>query len=990
VIHGSHCDVCSPTATLRRAPVFLKATAVTLVFAFLGLTLQPLAIAANLPDRKTFTTPPPSDSEKLSQHLERIETHLEKLHSKLLKRADASKEAAELKTHRSELETLDQKAIEDFDRIEKHLKEKHLPPVILQRHAEAVKHYRSEMAALKGNLDGIDSARDDNDRRLKTQKAKDHLKEKQKKRTQQKFDPNNLPNRSLKADPKNKPKLRKGDFIRAGLYDQPAVQLAALGDFRFDQLTGASDPSYLAATTEVTLTPAIRAKALELEYQPVKIYNWVRNNVEWIPTWGAQQDADVTLGSQRGNAMDIASLLIALYRASGIPARYVHGTIEVPADKFMNWAGGFTSITAAADYAASGGVPVTTITSGGQITKVQLEHIWVEAAIDYVPSWGAVNKSADTWVPLDATFKQYQDLPGLDVVTIAGIDTNALAQSFAASGTTNQQEGWVSGLNPAILQNAQTQAQTALTNYINTNLPNATVGDVIGGRKIIALNSQVFTTVLPNRAVVIGARYGTLPAALQNAMTLAFGTDPIGELINPVTFPWARLNNHKVTLSFKPATAADEQTLASLLPPGPITDPSQLLGSIPAYLITVIPEIAVDGQVVGQSNAMRLGEDLNFYYGISRVGGIGNQTYTYAVAAGSYESVMVGGGSVSSVMLQNLRSKITQTQTALKLGSAAAIGALTREDVLGDIFYAGTLSYFGQYIDFARFAAVPQKSRHNLPLGYGTFGYEPKVQTLFGLPRAITPGSIAVNVRLGWAIRSLDSDTTKQPSLSLETGLLSSALEHSVPEQLFSTPQQSVQGISAVKAIQIASGLGQRIYHLTPANQAQTLPHLHLDSQAMTEITQALAVGKEAIVHTDRITVSGWTGEGYILFDSATGDGAYKITGGTNGSSTQVQDLFQKLLSYLAAFLGLIKESAGNIADFLNTAISVIDALWNCPSPHAQFIAGLAVTFFIVGLGMSFIFGAVLGVVAGVLASFLFAAGVDAWLSQYKDARCSG
>ena len=247
---------------------------------------------------------------------------------------------------------------------------------------------------------------------------------------------------------------------------------AALGDFKFDKLPGASDPAY-------------RAKAAELAHNPVKIYHWVRNNVEWLPTWGATQDADVTLGSQRGNALDIASLLIALLRASDIPARYVHGTIEVPEDKFRNWAGGFTSITAVADYAASGGIPVTTVVSGGKITKVQLEHIWVEAAIDFYPSRGAVNKSADSWVQLDPSFKQYQDLPGLDVIAISGLDPSALAQSFASSGTVNQTEGWVQNLNPTVLQTAQTQAQTALQTYITNNLPNATVGDVIGGRKII-------------------------------------------------------------------------------------------------------------------------------------------------------------------------------------------------------------------------------------------------------------------------------------------------------------------------------------------------------------------------------------------------------------------------------------------------------------------------------------------------------------------------
>jgi len=63
----------------------------------------------------------------------------------------------------------------------------------------------------------------------------------------------------------------------------------------------------------------------------VKIYHWARNQVEWQPTWGGIQSADLMLSSLPGNAMDIAGLTIALLRASKIPARYAHCTIDVPA-----------------------------------------------------------------------------------------------------------------------------------------------------------------------------------------------------------------------------------------------------------------------------------------------------------------------------------------------------------------------------------------------------------------------------------------------------------------------------------------------------------------------------------------------------------------------------------------------------------------------------------------------------------------------------------
>jgi hypothetical protein len=59
-------------------------------------------------------------------------------------------------------------------------------------------------------------------------------------------------------------------------------------------------------------------------------------NIEFAPTWGSIQGADYCLQTELCNSFDTASLLIAMLRASNVPARYVHGTIELPIDKAMN------------------------------------------------------------------------------------------------------------------------------------------------------------------------------------------------------------------------------------------------------------------------------------------------------------------------------------------------------------------------------------------------------------------------------------------------------------------------------------------------------------------------------------------------------------------------------------------------------------------------------------------------------------------------------
>jgi hypothetical protein len=87
-----------------------------------------------------------------------------------------------------------------------------------------------------------------------------------------------------------------------------------------------------------------------------------------------------------------------------------------------------------------------------------------------------------------------------------------------------------------------------------------------------------------------------------------------------------------------------------------------------------------------------------------------------------------------------------------------------------------------------------------------------------------------------------------------------------------------------VKALAIAASQGQKIYTITRANQDILLPQINVDPDVITEMQNALSAGKEVTVHQSPITQSGWTGTGYIITDPATGAGAYKISGGANGS----------------------------------------------------------------------------------------------------------
>jgi uncharacterized membrane protein len=92
---------------------------------------------------------------------------------------------------------------------------------------------------------------------------------------------------------------------------------------------GSVDPSLLASTPDANTTdPFVQEKAAELNYDPQQIFNYLHNDVGYNSYTGSLRGARGTLWSDAGNALDVASLGVALMRASGIPAQYVSGTLS--------------------------------------------------------------------------------------------------------------------------------------------------------------------------------------------------------------------------------------------------------------------------------------------------------------------------------------------------------------------------------------------------------------------------------------------------------------------------------------------------------------------------------------------------------------------------------------------------------------------------------------------------------------------------------------
>ncbi len=90
---------------------------------------------------------------------------------------------------------------------------------------------------------------------------------------------------------------------------------------------------YFTETWEVRFTQEIQDLARKLDYDPVKIYNWVYNHIAYEPYDWSRKGGQVTYWNKRGNEWDTSSLLIALLRIAGHPARYRRGRFY----KSANW-----------------------------------------------------------------------------------------------------------------------------------------------------------------------------------------------------------------------------------------------------------------------------------------------------------------------------------------------------------------------------------------------------------------------------------------------------------------------------------------------------------------------------------------------------------------------------------------------------------------------------------------------------------------------------
>jgi transglutaminase-like putative cysteine protease len=637
--------------------------------------------------------------------------------------------------------------------------------------------------------------------------------------------------------------------------------LASL-DMQGLQLTKAALPQVpdagdLSPTEDAQITAAVRELANQLHNNPVEIYQWVRNNIGFMPTYGSIQGSDQTMRNQKGNAFDTASLLIALYRAAGIPARYVYGTIEVPTAQVMNWVGDVGTPQAAQALLGQGGIPNTALVAGGAIQAFRMEHVWVEAYVDFTPSRGARNLKPNTWVALDPSFKQFDWSEKVNGAVAAGFDKAALEQAILGGASVSADGNHIAGANLRAMPARLEDLQSTLSRWGASTGNAAAMAKLKHAGTVRKENHGVLLGSLPYKMLYKASTFREIPASLRWSVTVGYyGSEMDVAYESPLferTVSLASVGGKKLAMTFAPATAADAATLDTLK--------NQGASSLPAYSLQVVPKLKLDDTEIAAGPAGQMGSARIVSVSISSPLQSG-QADTYQIALGD-ETVFVLDA--AGILQKTIDDRFAQYASNTASENLHTVGML-----------------FWMLSDTANEVLGAQQGVHQVRLpSIGAFAAPLTVRYMFGIP--MSGSYIGRHMDVKRVVLAATDETGNLPAQFMRaSGMLTSNFEGLAFDLAFKRDIGS--GGSAVRLIAQAADAGGTVYKITESNIAD-LSGLPLSSDVKADIENAVYAGKEALVVDTSVSNGRWQGVGYVLTDPVTGAGAYLIDGGFNGGT---------------------------------------------------------------------------------------------------------
>lgn len=607
-------------------------------------------------------------------------------------------------------------------------------------------------------------------------------------------------------------------------------------------------------TPEAPLSLEIATLAQSLNWNPVSIYEYVKNNIETEWYWGCMKGAEETLRQKSGNDCDQATLLAALLRASGFPTRYVRGVIEFFPDieKAKNLTG-IDDPLKMAEFFRRAGIPYNTIIAGGRIANIQLEHIWVESLIPYANYRGAViDEHGKTWLGLDTSIKPR----GYTYNT--PLELSAISDQLSAI-----KDEYLGAL----------QALTPLE-YFKEKL------SVISGqqadsyklsRTLIAESMKILPNSMQFDQKKITHEYTEIPDELRHKTRFLASNpqSPTAEPLFDISLDTMRLSNKQIIISYEPETIEDQE----------IIDSYGGLDNTPAYLVRLRPVLKVnDERVVVGKDGLPMGADYELTIELISPHSIERTTNTHII--GNVAAIGIVAGKAISDQLSAI-SEEDDAETILYKEANRYIDRWSKaEDELAGLLHLTvtrpipTVVTVGGVIDVTYLL--------DMPYGFAWKGVymDAGLRAINAIP-TLTKGGVG-----GFS-------GERQKLFMQLSGLQGSVLEHKIFEDDF-----QVESISTAKLIQIVSdqqsALRGQLLTIDKTNLAAVLSSSDLDDNIKEDIINA--VNQNYIVRIPSadglqltaISYIDWTGIGYIKENPVTGEAGYMLSGMLAGGMTAV------------------------------------------------------------------------------------------------------
>lgn len=615
----------------------------------------------------------------------------------------------------------------------------------------------------------------------------------------------------------------------------------------------------LSDSDEAIVTPRIQALADSLGRNPVRIHNWVRNTIDFVPTHGAIQGAELTLISRRGNAADTNSLLVALLRASGIPARFVYGTVDVPIGQAVNWLKADDAQSAVGAVQA-GGIPSTLLRLNGQTVALRLQHVWVEAHVDFTPSRGARHRVPDAWVPMDASFKQYTRTAPIDVLLESGWSAQAAAEALVGQARFGN-DGSVTKLDTYAYQQELDRAIGRISqnsDYAQLREPQQWMGRY----SILASELPVLAGTLPFAVSAASARFAALPASLKFSISVEmFAAQRDIAYENPslsVRLPTVLLHGRSLYVNYQPASATDALGLQSYA--------DSNAASLPLGAFRVIPQIKLGDSVLAEGPVVGMGVQQFWQAGIVDLQGRIDGLYEpYQFPSGSPISFTPDLGGVSESLLDDQFSALPDSsqQPIDRALHLAGIQYWFLNDHRAALYAQGWGGHFLRMPSVGAFAAPMQ------------------VRYFFGIPRSGSFAGFATDIKADRLALHHD-DPEKKLKLSFQIGANGSLSESTTWDLLLNN--RAGNSLSASSIIAWANDNGVPIHTIDASNVDAILPKLQTTADVKDEIRHAALSGMVVVVPEREYARGRIQAAGYVMLDPTTGAGVYRVDGGLNGA----------------------------------------------------------------------------------------------------------